>query len=183
MDGVSETTWCNLPRLVANIGLALVALLVGCATPMQTPYQPLQPNGGFSEQRIETNRYRVTFVGNSITPREEVENYLLFRSAELTLSQGFDYFVLSGNDTEANTYYLQTLTDYDSFDPFLPHFWPYRGFASGTSTPITNYKAEAYVLMFKGAKPAANINAYDAREVQTSLAPSVRRLAPPPPPR
>lgn len=154
--------------------LALAVALSGCATGTQTPYQPLQPNGGYSEQQIEGNRYRVTFVGNSLTTREEVENYLLFRMAELTLSQRYDYFVVSDNDTEANTYYLQSMTGYDSFDPFYPRFWPRSAFVTGTATPITNYKAQAYVLMFKGSKPATDLHAYDAREVQNSLGPLVR---------
>lgn len=161
--------------------LLLLVVLTGCATPSQTPYQPLADNGGFTEQRLEANRFRVTFVGNSITTREEVENALLFRIAELTLHEGFDYFVLSDKDTEANTLYLQTLTGYDTFDPFYPRFWPRTTFASGMATPITNYKGQANVVMFKGTKPESDLNAYDARQVQTSLAPLIRRPGPPAP--
>ncbi len=156
----------------------MAGALSACATPVQTPYQPLHDEGGYAEQRIEANRYRVTFVGNVVTTREEVENYLLFRIAELTLSQGFDYFVLSNQDTEANTLYMQTLTGFDTFDPFYPRFWPRSTFATGTATPITNYKASAYVVMQKGTKPPTEVNAYDAREVQTSLGPLVRRTPP-----
>ncbi|MSR14231.1 MAG: hypothetical protein EXR86_06625 [Gammaproteobacteria bacterium] len=152
----------------------LILSLFGCALGTQTPYQPLQNNGGYSEQRIEANRYRVTFVGNSLTTREEVENYLLFRMAELTVSQGYDYFIVSDNDTESNTVYMQTMTGYDSFDPFYPRFWPRTAFVTGTATPITNYKALAYVVMFKGPKPEADPSAYEAREVQNSLGPLVR---------
>ncbi len=158
--------------LAGSVAFALC--LAGCALGTQTPYQPLQPNGGYSEQQIEANRYRVTFVGNSLTTREEVENYLLFRMAELTVGQGYDYFVVADNDTESNTVYMQTMTGYDSFDPFYPRFWPHSTFVSGTATPITNYKALAYVVMYKGAKPDADANAYDARAVQKSLGPLVR---------
>ncbi len=167
-------------RLRRQLLLAGALLLTGCVMSTQTPYQPLQQNGGFSEQRIEANRYRVNFAGNSLTTREEVENNLLFRIAELTLSQGFDYFVLSDNDTEANTTYMETMSGYDSFDPFYPRFWPRTTFASGSAIPITNYKAQAYVLMFKGTKPESDANAYDAHEVQTSLAPSIRHPLPTP---
>jgi hypothetical protein len=159
--------------------LVLLCWLSGCAVGTQTPYQPLQPNGGYSEQRIEANRYRVTFIGNSLTTREEVENYLLFRMAELTISQGYDYFIVSDNDTESNTVYMQTMTGYDSFDPFYPRYWPRSTFATGMATPITNYKALAYVVMFKGTKPELEPSAYDAREVQQSLEPIVRTAAVP----
>ena len=43
---------------------------------------------GFSEQRIEDDRYRITFRGNSSTSRETVENSLLYRAAELTVQTG-----------------------------------------------------------------------------------------------
>lgn len=169
-------------RLAIGGGTLLLAcaLLAGCATGTQTPYQPMQNNGGFSELRLEPNRFRVNFVGNSLTTREDVENHLLFRIAELTLSQGFDYFVLSENDTEASTMYLETMTGYDTFDPFYPRYWPRTGFATGTAMPITSYKAQANVVMFKGTKPETDLYAYDAREVQASLAPLIRRPVPPP---
>ena len=55
-------------------------LLAACATP--TPYQASGSDGGiygYSEQRIEGDRYRITFSGNSLTDRETVETYLLYR--------------------------------------------------------------------------------------------------------
>lgn len=151
-------------------------LLAACTPPVRTPYQPLQQNGGYSEQQIEANRYRVSFVGNAVTSREDVENALLYRIAELTLAQGSDYFVLSDRDTEASTVYLQTLSSYDSFDPFFPRVWPRTTLSSGTATPITQYKAQAYVLLQKGAKPEGEVDAYDAREVQARLGPTVRAV-------
>ncbi|MFW2344234.1 MAG: CC0125/CC1285 family lipoprotein, partial [Brevundimonas mediterranea] len=48
--------------MTAVAGLALAA----CAT--ATPYQPAGFNGergGYAEQRVENNRYRVSFAGNS----------------------------------------------------------------------------------------------------------------------
>lgn len=162
-----------MPRLIALL-LPTLMLLAGCTPPVRTPYQPLQQNGGYSEQQIEANRFRVSFVGNAVTTREEVENALLYRIAELTLAQGGDYFVLSDRDTEASTVYLQTLSSYDSFDPFFPRAWPRTSLATGTATPITQYKAQAYVLVQKGVKPEGEVDAYDAREVQARLGGVVR---------
>ena len=56
--------------------LALAAgaiALVSCAT--ATPYGPSDGRYGYSEQRIEDDRYRVTFSGNSSTSRETVERF------------------------------------------------------------------------------------------------------------
>ncbi len=85
------------------LGLAAVAgLLAACAT--ATPYQPTETAGyGFREQRIEDNRVRITFRGNTLTDRETVETYLLYRAAEVTLQSGKDYFVVVTRDTEEHS--------------------------------------------------------------------------------
>ena len=79
-------------RVAYAIGALLVLLLAGCAVP--TPYQPATKGYGYSEQQLESNRYRVTFSGNSVTPRDTVQNYLLYRAAEVTRESGHDYFTV-----------------------------------------------------------------------------------------
>ncbi len=78
--------------------------LAACAT--ATPYQPASQPGafdGFSQQMIESDRARISFAGNSLTERDTVEDYLLFRAAETALERGFDWFELQERDTEAKT--------------------------------------------------------------------------------
>ncbi|HMM75700.1 MAG TPA: hypothetical protein PJ986_08330 [Gammaproteobacteria bacterium] len=158
-----------------RLGLVLAAcLLGGCMS--TTPYRPAATpsDQGYQEQRIEENRYRVTFTGNSVTTREAVENFMLLRIAELTLKLGYDYFVIDNQDTEAQTYYLQSISDYGgAWDPFYGCLWPRAGFAVSSTQPVTNYKAQGYVVMFKGQKPPLEMKAFDARDVQASLAPLV----------
>ena len=82
-----------MPRKSVALAAALVltAGLAACATP--TPYQPNVPGqgsyGGYSEFRVEPDRFRVNFQGNTLTSRETVEGYLLFRAAELYRGTGF----------------------------------------------------------------------------------------------
>jgi hypothetical protein len=92
----------------------------------------------------------------------------------LTLAEGYDYFVLDNSDTEAQTYYLQSFSTYGPLDPFYGYVWPRSGFALSNSTPITNYRAQAYVVMFKGEKPPLELKAFDARDVRRSLKPLVQ---------
>lgn len=90
----------------ASLAVALmagVALLTACATP--TPYHPASATDpahadGYREARIEPGRWRVAFSGNSLTSRETVETYLLYRAAELTLQNGHDWFHAVERDTE-----------------------------------------------------------------------------------
>lgn len=82
---------------------ASAAMLAACAT--STPYQPASKPGGFdgfSQTMIENDRARVTFGGNSLTERETVENYLLYRAAEIAVERGFDHFTLAERETEQN---------------------------------------------------------------------------------
>ena len=169
--------------------ISLAALgLAACAT--STPYQPAAGTGyGFSEQRIEENRYRVTFRGNSSTTRETVENSLLFRAAELTLQNGYDYFVAVENDTEASRSYSRSTSPalfgrYSYGYPGGYYAFPYCAYGFGWGYPydsytreITRYSAVAFISMHRGQKPADNPQAFDARSVIENLRPVV--LGPP----
>lgn len=71
--------------------LAALAVLGACAT--ATPYQAATDNQrGYANQQIESNRWQISFAGNSLTDRQTVETYLLYRAAELTDLEGYDYF-------------------------------------------------------------------------------------------
>ncbi len=146
-------------------GLALV--LAACAT--ATPYQPAKNGQGYAEQRLESNRYKITFAGNSSTTRQMVENYLLYRSAEVTLQNGYDYFVMADTNTDSQTSYTQTFNGGFGSYYWYPYGGPFWGMNTGTSMPRTEYEAQANILVFKGPKPADNFKAFDAREVKANL--------------
>lgn len=86
----------------------LMALgLTACATP--TPYQPLErERGGYSEERLSEDRYRVVFVGNAHTEPEQVERFLLRRAAELTLRNGYGWFRATNRAVEGDVRTIQT---------------------------------------------------------------------------
>jgi hypothetical protein len=97
-----------MKRLLLAGALAAATALTACATP--TPYQPATftsrgPVNGFSEAPLTQNRWRVTFSGNTVTSREQVEDALLLRAAELTLQQGFDTFTPVNRATEREVRY------------------------------------------------------------------------------
>ncbi len=99
--------------------IATVAILTACAT--ATPYQPSASanlRNGFSEMKIEKDRVKVTFDGNSLTDRQTVETYLLYRAAELTKAAGYDYFVLTDRATDKET----RIQDTGFNDPYYGFF-------------------------------------------------------------
>ena len=165
-------------RTVASMMGAMLLLGLGaCASP--TPYQPADGGFGYSTQQIEDNRYRIVFAGNSVTPRETVQNYILYRAAEVTTESGHDWFRLVDQNLERSTRYHGTVDPW--FDPFWydfdRRFWrPYPfGHATVTAYPIDRYTAFADILVFEGEKPEGDVNAYDARDVLRRLEPVVMR--------
>ncbi len=164
----------NQRRLACGLLLAFALTLAACAKP--TPYQPVTDGHGYSELPLEGDRYRVTFSGNNQTPRETVENYLLYRAAEVTLEQGHDYFIVVERDTERSTTYYTTVTPIGG--PFgyygrYRQFYGRGGFATARSRPRDSYAAFANILIRKGEKPNDLPEAYDARDVVALLGPSI----------
>jgi hypothetical protein len=68
--------------------LAAWLLLVSCAT----PYQPMGALGGYQEEQLAPDIYRVAFFGNGYTAPQTAAEYVIHRCAELTDQKGFRYF-------------------------------------------------------------------------------------------
>jgi hypothetical protein len=163
--------------------LAVAFLALGaCAT--GPAYQEREPGEttGYTDEQLTPNRYRVTFSGGSGVRREEVENYLLRRAAEVTLDAGQTHFVFDTRSTEAQTYYR---TSFNNFGPrfgFGPWFgprpyygywssWNYPAFSSGYAIPVNRYYAYAEILMLTPEQASHNPAAIDARELLNRLVP------------
>lgn len=158
---------------------AFIAAVLAAGCVSMTPYEPMRRGEGYSEQKIESNRYRVVFAGNSATPRQTVETYLLYRAAELTLQEGYDYFVTSGRQTEAQTSYNQYFSGFGGFGPYYWGPWyPFFGANYVTEAPSTEYVAVVDIVMFKGKKPANEVHAFDAHEVKANLESQIERPKP-----
>ena len=79
-----------MKRLTFSL-IAVSALALGACASL-APYGPQQAGRGqgFSEQRIESNRFRVTY--NGVGAPGPVADRALFRAAQLTVDQGYDRF-------------------------------------------------------------------------------------------
>jgi len=76
--------------------LALFIVLAACAS--TNTYGPATGSGfGYTDQAIESNRYRISFRAGDAS---FAENGALRRAAELTRQQGFDYFTVVSRDLE-----------------------------------------------------------------------------------
>lgn len=180
--------------------VAGAAILTACAT--ATPYQAstsADARNGFSEIQIENNRTRISFDGNSLTKRDTVETYLLFRAAELAKQNGYDYFTLTNRATDektrvqytgfddpyygyfdyayyhprygwSNSHYRSRFRSHLGFyDPFYDSFGYSRWRSDFDYREITRYRASAEVKFGRGQKPKDADNAFNAQEVIDNL--------------
>jgi hypothetical protein len=176
--------WTHLAAVAAT-ALALSA----CET--ATPYQPLgtgSTSGGYSDHQIEANRFTVSFSGNSVTSRETVERYLLYRAAELTLNLGYDWFEAEDRHTDQQTQVYSDPWVYGAgwgggyWGPrwriYRHGYWgywdPWMGRPFDVET-VTRYTASAEIAMGRGPKPAGDRRAFDAHQVIEHLGPSIQR--------
>jgi hypothetical protein len=190
-----------MKRMTILTALASLAMLGACAT--ATPYQAaVGTDRGYSEQKIEDNRFQVQFAGNSLTDRKTVETYLLYRAAELTKQNGYDHFRVVRRDTDART---RLVGSPFAYDPFYDHFFlqyryfgpraayfrdPYRRYYPGPRyvgrlglydpfwdgpadyRETTSYVASAEIVMGKGEKPD-DVAYFDADQVIFNLTGSI----------
>ncbi len=192
----------SMNRIGRSLFLAAAAsgalLVAGCAT--ETPYRPATGQGfnrtGFSDQRIEANRFLVTFAGNTVTDRDTVERYLLYRAAELTLQNGYDYFITVDRQTDrqARTYATPGAGfgpgwGYGGWGGYWGPSWRFYGrpwggwggwgpwgggFNDFDVRTVDRYEASAEIVMGKGAPPSGEVRAFNARDVVERLGPTIR---------
>jgi opacity protein-like surface antigen len=154
------------PLAASLFALALAA----CAT-APTVYGPATgPSSvGFSEQRIETGRYRVTFRGGPGAPAAQVADYALLRAAELAIADGYDWFRV------VDRYTAQSGEGGGPRVSIGAGGGGYRsgvGVGLGTSFNLGGGPAivqSIEVLMGKGRPAPAGTEVYDAREVRRAV--------------
>ena len=157
--------------LIAAAGLALSA----CAS--LAPYgAQTGPGGqGYAEQRIESNRFRVTY--NGVGAAGPVADMALLRAAELTTAEGYDWFEITqrwidGRPDSAGGMRPSVGVGYGS-----SHYSGRHGGYSSSGVGVgvgLNFSGPSptsttlEVVMGNGPRPDRP-NAYDARGVQDSL--------------
>jgi hypothetical protein len=181
-----------LRPLARAIPLTLIAgLLAGCMTP--SPYAPRLEGRqtGYTDRALTQTRYRVTFTGNTVTPRETVESFLLLRAAEVTRAAGYTNFVFDTRNTRTNTS-VQTIPYGPPPDPFWGGYYGRRGlggfggwggwgFAYEPAVDVvvrTNYEAYAEIVLLTPEQAAKEPRSLNAGEVITHIGPDA---APPKP--
>ncbi len=161
--------------------------LISCST----GYMPAQTYGGFyvngySDARTNANTAIVRYDGNRFMDPEKMRGYLLYRCAEVTIQNGYDYFIItSTNGSAVNVHpisrdkvYQTTIHPKGSSVGYRST--QYRGYQyTSSSVPdndptnqTPNYAEVAVIKMFQGKKPGNLPNAFDANDIIAHFGPS-----------
>ena len=174
-------------RLIRTVAVAAAlgsaSLLGACMN--ATPYQSATAADnefGYQSEQLAPDRFRISFSGNSVTSRDRVENYLLYRAAELTRQNGYDGFtvVRQSTDEDIDVEMVPTSTTYPGFGVGYNYYGAGYGWTSydpylGTPYPAQRlstsdrYQAYATIEMYRGAAPATATQAFDASDVLARL--------------
>lgn len=148
----------------------IVVLLSGCAT----GYGPNGLFGGYKERKLGEGKFIVSFLGNSNTTEQRVWNYWIYRCAELTSLNGYDYFELlpskeHANGDEKDRPYQFTMIPSPLEISDTPRIIP----VNYTYTTYTTYSSKAIVQMYKNPLPPNAKFVLDAKSIMNQLKPYV----------
>lgn len=164
--------------------LFILSFLTSCST----PYGPVGDYGGFehggyTDQRIDQNTIVVTFRGNIATSASTANSYLLYRCAQLTKENGYDYFIITSSSNSPLNLNVHTQhLHYNNGVTFPPklyttYYYPDEYDGASTSTTATPgvysqpHGAVAVIKMFQGRAPSHTPRAYQADDVLAHLGP------------
>lgn len=89
--------------MVRNLVMVVAVACAGCASG-PTSYRPAANGLGYSDTKLDEGIFRVVFSGNSLTSLETTADYVLVRSAEVALANGFRFFVVSNESSVSQAY-------------------------------------------------------------------------------
>ena len=84
-------------KLTSGVMVLVLIVLGGCAS--QPAYRAAENGGyGYTETKLTDTQYRVYFTGRGSDKTKEMD-YAMLRAAEVTIEQGYDWFVVANRET------------------------------------------------------------------------------------
>jgi hypothetical protein len=147
--------------------MACFLLLAACATSYR-PYSFLG-GGGWREVQLADNTFKVTFEANGYTSDTEATDMALLRSADLTLANGFKYFVIgiASDDSRMGSFTTPTTTNVN--------LTSYGNTTTGTAqthggqTFLFSFPAPSLTFTCFSERPSLQTTFYDAGLISMSM--------------
>jgi len=154
--------------MIRLLGPALVALALTACASAPTVYGPAASvdDTGYREQKIETDRYRVTFRANADAKASGAEDLALRRAAEIAQQNNASWFRVVTRSTEQ-------VGGREKGGTSVGVGGSTGSFGSGVGVGVgidlspdsRKYETRMEILLGRGAKPADDPDAYDAASV------------------
>ncbi len=166
--------------LAAVLALATVAALAACTAAGPTLYKARSGGLGYSEAQLDNGAWRVAFTGNRASRLETVENYALYRSAEIARRGGFGRFAVIEHDIG------RQMTHSQGFEHRPPGFdsrerrydatlLPADPFIDNRMVSTVTNEATLIIRPYSGGAPMGRARTYSVREVLDRFGPEIRR--------
>lgn len=157
--------------------IAVPIMLACCATPYQQVGTTVA--GGFSSERIASNRFAVSFAGNGFTNPRRASDFALLRAAELTLEYNFRFFTLDGQRDLSHTS-VAHMGSTSTTSGMVTPYGTYSGVTNTTYNDIPIFKPGTQVIItcYDSMSEDRHVGrVYDAEAVREQLR-SKYRLTP-----
>jgi uncharacterized protein YceK len=161
-----------------------VLIMAGCAS--QPDYRQAEKGGfGYTETKLSDTQYRVHFKAKG-SDKPKAMDYAMLRAAELTLLEGYDWFVVTDRETLLDKETVQT-TPTAGFSQRYARVTDCGVLTCRTSYhPTTQFETGVFVggsqqseiesilniELGKGTRPTS-ATSFDAREVRENLQPKI----------
>ena len=197
-------TGLALAALCASVGIALAAeapapapAKPAAAAPADTlPMVPPAKPGVFTATKKGATGYHLVVVGHKFSTRSDIEKYLAYRAAELTMEQKANWFTFVENRAKTDTapvpkrdpaglrysfrmeYWRPVWRYKTSGNPAWQSWSPFAGAAFPTVDPktITDFEVSADIVLRQGQMDDANPLAFEAGAVSDLL---INQVSPP----
>jgi hypothetical protein len=159
--------------------------LCSCAV-RPTKYEPIgEGDFGYSEMQLGDSTFRVVFAGNEKSNLERVDRYAIYRSAELTLLHGGDYFTVFSDKVDINTTSMSGSTansaagvthDAQPIGSVFPTTTTASASTSMSSYSVTQtlHSSIKNIRIFSGKPPTNDPTVYDARAILRNMGDQTR---------
>jgi hypothetical protein len=156
-------------KSIVFLGLALLLQSCGSTYAPTGQYGGI-PHGGYGETRVSVDKFLVYFSGNAYNSDAEIKRYLLYRCAELTLNQGYDYFVVLSTTTSSLDVAVTTQSSTQQVAAYPRTYsrsTQYAGYQTREAYwPPADRRmkqgSQAYIQMFQGSIPPGLPHAFNA---------------------
>ena len=196
-------TGLALAALCASAGISLAAEAPAPAKPAATaapadtlPMVPPAKPGVFTATKKGATGYHLVVVGHKFSTRSDIEKYLAWRAAELTMEQKSNWFTFVESRTKTDTapvpkrdpaglrysfrmdYWRPVWRYKTSGNPAWQSWSPFAGAAFPTVDPktITDFEVSADIVLRQGQMDDANPLAFEAGAVSDLL---INQVSPP----